>query len=763
MRSVKDDATSRILEINDKISEMNRKISDDNQNAFEREKAYEADLLELRLQNLNAYYDAKKKAENQTKNFSEALENDAFEKDTKRLNAQIKAEEDARKNLWKNEAFRANMANKRRIQAELEFQKTQLETNNALTEAERAFLEDKLRANEAQLELIEKQTKEYEKQAKQRQKNELSLAKTRETIDKNRENKAKREAGKKLAQDWSEGITGKGYTMKERLDTLRSGFKDQDGDLDLKKGLALMTNALSSLTQKLDSKIENIASYRSAIDTRLQGSKNETRMGSYWDQISADITGVAGVSPFVKQDEINKNIASMVDAGIAYNVEQRAFLSTIKDKIATTFNAFDGTLLRLVRIQQQDTTAARLGMESALTTFLNSMYETTEYMKGVADSVRSNLQETMSLMSATDAVGLEYEVQKWVGSMYSVGMSQNAVSAISSALGKVLAGDVSGITSGGAGNLMVMAANQAGLSIADILRDGLNSDETNSLLRSMVDYLDKIYEQSSNSRVIQQQIASVYGITASDLKAIHNLAGDNSTMKSISSSALSYSEAIDQLNYMASTMFSRVSLGEMMTNAWDNFQYTMAAGIANDPVTYGIYKAAGLLDDLVGGIAIPAISVFGNMVDLHTTVADLMRVGALSASAIKGVAAMISAGGGGGLSGTGMLKALGIGGDVTTVQRGSYSGKRTVAGKTVSESGGMVGNSSGNDIKQATMNAANDEGNEQLQVKQEESQETSLDDVNNSIKLIYELLLDATQGTVKFHTNGGLDTPSGWN
>ncbi len=69
--------------------------------------------------------------------------------------------------------------------------------------------------------------------------------------------------------------------MKERLDTLRSGFKDQDGDLDLKKGLALMTNALSSLTQKLDSKIENIASYRSAIDTRLQGSKNETRMGSY--------------------------------------------------------------------------------------------------------------------------------------------------------------------------------------------------------------------------------------------------------------------------------------------------------------------------------------------------------------------------------------------------------------------------------------------------------------------------------------------------
>ena len=44
----------------------------------------------------------------------------------------------------------------------------------------------------------------------------------------------------------------------------------------------------------------------------------------------------------------------MVGKGIAFNVEQRAFLDTISEKIATTFEATDASLLKLVRIQQAD-------------------------------------------------------------------------------------------------------------------------------------------------------------------------------------------------------------------------------------------------------------------------------------------------------------------------------------------------------------------------------------------------------------------------
>ena len=128
--------------------------------------------------------------------------------------------------------------------------------------------------------------------------------------------------------------------------------------------------------------------------------------------MSTDIRNVAGVSPLIKQESVVSNLEKLVGQGISFDVEQRAFLETIKDKIATTFEAADGTLLRLVRIQQQDTTAARLGMESALTSFLNNMYETTEYMQSVAKSVRNSLQEAEALMGSKSAAALEYQVQK---------------------------------------------------------------------------------------------------------------------------------------------------------------------------------------------------------------------------------------------------------------------------------------------------------------------------------------------------------------
>ena len=116
--------------------------------------------------------------------------------------------------------------------------------------------------------------------------------------------------------------------------------------------------------------------------------------------MSKDIVGVAGVSPFVKQENIVSNLETLVGKGISYNIEQRAFLMTVKDKIATTFDAADGTLLRLIRIQQADSTAGRLGMESALNAFLNEMYETSEYLTDLASTVRGSLDEVEALMGA---------------------------------------------------------------------------------------------------------------------------------------------------------------------------------------------------------------------------------------------------------------------------------------------------------------------------------------------------------------------------
>ena len=284
-------------------------------------------------------------------------------------------------------------------------------------------------------------------------------------------------------------------------------------------------------------------------------------------RLSDTITGSVGVSPYIKQSDIVNKVKELINSGIAFDVEQRAFLATISDKIATTFDANDGTLRRLIRLQQQDSTAARLGMESAMNAFLNNMYENTEYLGSISSNVRGQLEEAQALMSTEQAVELEFQVQKWLGSMYSVGVSDSTVTKLATAIGQLASGDISGITSGGANNLLIMAANEAGVSLEGILKNGLDASQTNILLQAMVNYLANIYNETKGSKVLQQQFANVYNLSASDLKAVTNLANDNNqTIKTIANNNLTFSTAYTQLQNMANTMYQRMSLGSMMGN-----------------------------------------------------------------------------------------------------------------------------------------------------------------------------------------------------
>ena len=150
--------------------------------------------------------------------------------------------------------------------------------------------------------------------------------------------------------------------------------------------------------------------------------------------------------------------------------------------------------------------------------------------------------------------------------MYSVGMSDSAVQSITQALGEVAAGQISSLTGDGAGNLVVMAANQAGISIADILQEGLTDETANDLLAAAVEYLADLYNDNSESKVVQQQIASVFGVAASDLKAAVNLAKDSKTLDAIYKTTTSYQSNLDRLYSMADSMGKRTSIAEMTTN-----------------------------------------------------------------------------------------------------------------------------------------------------------------------------------------------------
>ena len=172
----------------------------------------------------------------------------------------------------------------------------------------------------------------------------------------------------------------------------------------------------------------------------------------------------------------------------------------------------------------------------------------------------------------------------------------------------------------------------------------------------------------------------------------------------------------------------------------------MAAGVANNPMLYATYKAAGLLDAVTGGIALPDIKVMGTGVNLQTTIADLMRVGAMSGSILSGIGSMIASGGNGGITGSGILRAAGISGNLNTVSRGNGSALVTTGGASVSESGSLIGNSNGSDIQNATMTNATDSANAQLAEAVDSSEETKLSEVYAEVVEIYKLLQDVANG-----------------
>lgn len=619
---------------------------------------------------------------------------------------------------------------------ELQFDQAEAEAaikrKNSLKEAQAKLKEAKKNKNIAGIADAKAIIAAVKEEYKQRSKEQKKLDKEITLAEKNRQKEAVN-AAKSIQSSSGVSLIGSGaeHIYKE----LRAnGYSDEEAKKAIsgaRKGAA--KDIFLNFAQALEGTMKEVADAQGAIDTRMQGSGQRTYLGSYWKAMSQDVTRNVGMSAVVRQADVVNNLKTLVGRGIAFNVEQRAFLETIKDKIATTFETADATLLKLVRIQQADTTAARLGMESALTAFLNNMYETTEYMTDAAKEIRANIYEASALMGATEATAFEYQVQKWMGSLYSVGFSNT--SGLSGALGKLAAGDIEGITNGGYGNLLVMAANRAGLSVASMLADGIDDSQTNQLMQAMVEYLGEIYAETKDNRVVAQQMAGVFGLTASDLKAAANLYGSTS---SIGRNNLNYGGMLGRLSSMAGSMWQRTSTGAMMGNLFDNFKYAIASSMGNNPVLYSLYHIASMLEDTTGGNPLPAIMTVGTGIDLRTKISEIMKLGALGGGILEGIGTML-AGLGNGVGTAAMLKNFGINNNLTTLTRGTGTGISAMNFATVSESG-YVGNANGGDIMNSTMTSATEQGETQVQTAGDERGEIKLSTVDDHIVQIIDVL-----------------------
>lgn len=388
--------------------------------------------------------------------------------------------------------------------------------------------------------------------------------------------------------------------LKHRLTTL-DGIKDTIGDA-MKKGIGALSKAFDALEQPINSFYE----YQAKYEARMQGSENQ------YNKMMSNIGFSIGLSPFIKQQKMVENLQRLIDTGTNYNLELRAYIATVSENIASTFDAFDSNLMRLIRIQQSDSTAARMGMEAALTKILNSRFSDSSYLNGTSDTVAGNLLDASAQLSHQMATEFEFVTQKWLGALYSLGVGDQTITNIAQGLGYLGSGNIDALS----GNdqlmsLLAMSASRGGASISDLLTGNLTASNTEKLLKGMVELLGDIANNTDSNKVTRAAFANVFGITNTDLRSISNLT--QSDIDYLSGTNLNYSQALVESSNQLKEISSRMHISTTISNLIDNAQTSSALMIGGNAATYTLYKALNVVSSLVGdrGMEIPGITALG--------------------------------------------------------------------------------------------------------------------------------------------------------
>ena len=557
-----------------------------------------------------------------------------------------------------------------------------------------------------------------------------------EAAKKEAENSAKRL--KDIDDEWNKRIEeGEDPNSPEMLQLKET--REQAKNQAIKdKNLVSALNAVNSTMSKLSGdykKAFNEAStilndYQGAIDARMQGSDKNFKDMS--DMISSNLS----VSPFVKTTKVLEKLKEATEKGISYNVEQRAFLASLTDKIATTFDAFDSNLLRIIRLQQADSTASRLGMEASLTKLFNNMFQDTSYLSEVADSISGAIVDAQSQLDYKASAEFEYVIQKWLGALSSLGMSSDSLTQIATGLNYIATGDVTSLSSNSSLQTMfAMAASNANLEYSELLLNGLDADTTNKLLESMVVYLKDIADNSDN-QVVKAAYGDIFNMSHSDMRALSNLT--TAEISSLAKNTMSYEQMQKELNTQFNQLASRTSLATMMTNIYDNVMYGMASDMVNNPVTFARTKMLDWMKETETDIAIPFINAMGFGLDLNATVGDLMQMGLGIGQAFSLVGNIVSGFGSNGGLGDGTIEGLNSAWNATeTTQRGAGLNLGTLGtlGGTSGSIGTFAVSGNSSDTKTSAISSATDDSEETKKITNKNSKppEKTIEDLYKAI------------------------------
>lgn len=339
----------------------------------------------------------------------------------------------------------------------------------------------------------------------------------------------------------------------------------------------------NQMTKYIDTAADYLKSYYGTINANLEQSSYNYKALS--DKADAFLT----TSRWVKQTDYLSKIAEVSNAGLLRDIETAAILETIKNKTLTSFDTTNDGIKRLIRLNESDY-IRQFGIEAQLKKVLNSVFNDSGYLSSMFDSVTSAIMDAASSYSG-DVTAFNSTVQTWMGFMYSSGLSSNVINQIAEGINNLGSGNLQALS----GNeqvqrLFLLAMDRVGMDYADVLQQGLSLDDTNTLLGSIVKYLDEIVGNTSENNVLRSSYANLFNMSISDMRAIHQL---SSQVNSIGNYAVGSGGAVSQtVNALTNTLQQSTSISEEFDNLFSNLQYTLGESIAESTGLYSVYRVA---------------------------------------------------------------------------------------------------------------------------------------------------------------------------
>ena len=195
---------------------------------------------------------------------------------------------------------------------------------------------------------------------------------------------------------------------------------------------------------------------------------------------------------------------------------------------------------------------------------------------------------------------------------------------MASAINALYSGNVQNVSSD-MQNLFAISAARSGQSYADILTEGIDGSDVNSLLKAMVGYLAEI--AGSNNNITRAALGGVFGTGVSDLVAARNL--QRSGLEAVAGMNMTQNSAVAAVRQGIEDSLGRIGLAGSTQNLLDNLLYAGATNIVGSggmgQVMWNLVKT---IQDVGGDINLIDPSVLGNSLGIgNLTVGDIITAG----------------------------------------------------------------------------------------------------------------------------------------